>query len=258
MNNCLIQVKNLSKNFGEKTVLKKITFDLKKGEFVSLLGPSGCGKTVLLKIISRLLESSEGTINNSSVTSPNINISMAFQKSPLFQWLNLMENITICMNTGNMSEIEKKETVLKYFERTNLSSFADYFPNQISGGMTQKVNVLRCFCSKSDLILMDEPFVFLDFIQRASLQKFTLDIWKKEKRTILFVTHNIHEAITLSDRILLMSTAPGEMVKEFVINISRPREIEEIRVSKEYIDLYLEINKYLSIEISKFENLSIP
>lgn len=251
MQNNIIRVKNLKKQFVDTLVLNNISLELKNGEFVSLLGPSGCGKTVLLKILSGLLKKSAGEIKYNFIKNDNINISMAFQKSPLFPWLNLIENIKICMNNKNLNKEEKHKIALEYLRKAHLERFKEYYPDEISGGMTQKINVARCFCSGANFILMDEPFVSLDFIQRTELQQFTLDIWRDEKKTILFVTHNLHEAIILSDRILLMSANPGTITKEFQINIPRPRDVNEIRKSSRYIELLSEINKLLSIEVKK-------
>lgn len=255
MKNNTLQVKNLKKEFGGITVLKDLSFNLKKGEFVSLLGPSGCGKTVLLKILSGLLERSDGEIDYDFIKDENINISMAFQKSPLFPWLNLTKNIKICMNNKGLTKKEKDEIVLKYLKKAHLERFRKYYPDEISGGMMQKVNIIRCFASGGSLILMDEPFVFLDFIQRTELQKFTLDIWQYEKKTIFFVTHNLHEAIILSDRIFLMGANTGNIIKEFEVAIPRPRDVDEVRKDTEYIHLCNEINGLLLEEVEKSHQL---
>jgi ABC-type nitrate/sulfonate/bicarbonate transport system, ATPase component len=201
----LVQVRNLSKSFCDHKVLNNVSLTLEKHEFVSLLGPSGCGKTVLLKILSGLMNKTGGEITYNFPSNDHILVSMAFQKSPFFPWLNLIDNVTICMNQKRMSKRDKKDIAIEFFKKASLEKFIMYYPDEISGGMRQKVNIIRCFCSGGELILMDEPFVFLDFIQRTELQQFTLKIWQKQKKTLFFVTHNLNEAIILSDRILLMS-----------------------------------------------------
>jgi len=248
----ILNVKNVKKSFNGHDIIDDVNFELKKGEFVSLVGPSGCGKTVLLKILAGLMSHSGGEIRYDFTNENDINISMAFQRSPLFPWMDIFENITVCMNNRGFSQSEREKIAEDYLRKAQLERFKNYYPNQISGGMTQKVNVLRCFCSGSELILMDEPFVFLDFIQRTNLQKFTLDVWREERKTIFFVTHNLHEAITLSDRILLMSANPGKIINEFNVDFERPRNIEDIRESPKYIELFRDVNRHLIHEVEKF------
>lgn len=255
MQDNIIRVKNLKKEFGDNIVIDNLSLELKRGEFVSLLGPSGCGKTILLRIISGLLKKSAGKIEYNFVENDNITISMTFQKSPLFAWLNLIENITICMNNRKMTDEKKNEIAFAYLRKANLESFKTYFPNEISVGMAQKINVLRCFCSGANVIFMDEPFVSLDFIQRTELQRFTLDIWQEEKKTILFVTHNLHEAIILSDRILLMSSSPGKIIEDFEVGIPRPRDVIEVRRNNKYIELSSRVNELLSAEVKKSQKV---
>ena len=252
MNDPILKIKNLKKTFAASVVFENLSLEIKRGEFVSVLGPSGCGKTVLLRMLAGLLKKTSGEISYHFPAPGDINISMAFQKAPLFPWLKVIDNITICMNNASLSAREKESIALEHLQRANLKKFKDYYPSEISGGMTQRVNVIRCFCSGSDLILMDEPFVSLDFIQRTQLQQFTLDIWNKEKKTILFVTHNVHEAIILSDRILVMSGDKGRFIGDFQIRIERPRNVDEVREKPEYLKAFKEINKLLSEEVKKF------
>lgn len=257
MKDITVRVKNLKKQFGDMVIINDLSLELKKEEFVSLIGPSGCGKTILLRMLSGLLARSSGSIEYDFIKKENINISMAFQRSPLFPWLSLIENIKICMNNKGFSKNKKEEIALEYLRKARLERYKEYYPDEVSSGMMQKVNVVRCFASGGSLVLMDEPFVFLDFIQRTELQRFTLDIWSKEKKTVLFVTHNIHEALILSDRILLMGIDRGNIIGEFKIDISRPRDVEEVRSSREYIELYVEINKTLSEEVKKSQEAII-
>jgi NitT/TauT family transport system ATP-binding protein len=249
MEDTIIYAKNLSKVFGDKIVLNNLSLSLERGEFVSLIGTSGCGKTILLKVLSGLTEKTSGAIDYNFTTKNNVNISMVFQRAPLFPWLSLIENITICMNNSNLSRKEKHDIAHAYLERARLDKFQDYFPNQISGGMRQKVNIIRSYCSGAEVIFMDEPFVSLDFIQRTELQEFALKIWDEERKTILFVTHNVHEALILSDRIFLMGATSGVIGHEFEIDLPRPRDVEAIRQEKSYMRLLNKINSFLKKEI---------
>ena len=250
----IICAQNIKKAFGDKVVLNNLSLSIKKGEFVSIIGPSGCGKTILLKILSGLTEKSDGIIEYNFSTNNIINMSMVFQRAPLFPWLSLLKNITICMNNGNLSKKEKHEIALSYLKRARLDRFQDYFPHQISGGMRQKVNIIRSYCSGGEVIFMDEPFVSLDFIQRTELQDFTMKIWREERKTILFVTHNIHEALILSDRILLMGASSGVIEHEFGVDIPRPRDVETIRQEKLYINSLNKINIFLKKEIASLRD----
>jgi len=255
MSTPLVQVSSLSKTFGDHMVLNDVSLKLEKQEFVSILGPSGCGKTVLLRILSGLINKTGGEIVYDFPSNDHILISMAFQKSPLFPWLSLIDNVTICMNKNGMSKKNKKDIAIEFFKKANLEKFAKYYPDEISGGMRQKVNIIRCFCSGGELILMDEPFVFLDFIQRTELQQFTLKIWQEQKKTLLFVTHNLNEAIILSDRILLMSASQGKVVKEFNVTIPRPRDVKNARFEPSFISLFQEVTFHLSAEINQAKKL---
>ncbi len=250
----IICAQNLKKVFGDKVVLNNLSLSIKRGEFVSIIGPSGCGKTILLKILSGLTEKSDGIIEYNFSTNNIVNMSMVFQRSPLFPWLSLIKIITICMNNGNLSKKEKYDIALSYLKKARLDKFEDYFPHQISGGMRQKVNIIRSYCSGGEVIFMDEPFVSLDFIQRTELQEFTMKIWREERKTILFVTHNIHEALILSDRILLMGATSGVIEHEFGVDIPRPRDLETIRQEKFYINLLNKINIFLKKEIASLRD----
>ncbi len=251
MSDLILKIKDLKKTFAENVVFAGLSLDVHKGEFVSVLGPSGCGKTVLLRMLAGLLQKTSGEIKYHFTDPGHINIGMAFQRSPLFPWLDVLENITICMNNRPLSAQAKESTALEYLQKANLGKFTNHYPAEISGGMAQRVNVLRSFCSGSELILMDEPFVSLDFIQRTQLQQFTLDIWNKEQKTILFVTHNVHEAIILSDRILVMAAEGGRIVGDFRVGIGRPRNVDEVREKPEYLHAFKEINKLLTEEVRK-------
>ncbi|MBU1998774.1 MAG: ABC transporter ATP-binding protein [Candidatus Omnitrophota bacterium] len=238
MSDLILEVKGLDKSFGRHRVFQGLSFGVKKGEFVALLGPSGCGKTTLLKILAGLIPKTRGQIDYYFLETDTPYIPLAFQKSPLFPWLNLRENITICMNRRVMDQPKKEALALSYLDKAGLSKFSNFYPRQISGGMAQKVNIIRCFSNNAELILMDEPFVFLDVLQRQELQQFTLDIWQESKRTIFFVTHDINEAILLSDRIIIMGGKPGEIVREFSLPFPRPRNSLLIPSCLEFKDIF--------------------
>lgn len=247
----ILKATNIYKIFEKLSVLENINFSLKQGEFVSLIGPSGCGKTSLLKILAGLLNCSSGEISCALDPTTKLPCAAVFQDSALLPWLNILDNIKLCINFGSLTNKEKNQLALSYLSRVNLTGFEKYFPFELSGGMIQRVNVARAFAASSEIILMDEPFVHLDFLQRSALQKMTLDILRDEFKSVLFITHNIHEAVTLADRVLIMSSRPGKIIAEFKVDLLRPRDIEKIREEKQYLVLVKNITEILAEESKK-------
>jgi len=246
----VLKAANISKVFGELSVLENFNLTLRQGEFVSLIGPSGCGKTTLLKIIAGLIKDFSGEIDCQSHDKSRLFSSVVFQDFAFFPWLSILDNIKICLNNP-MSDSEKNQLALSYLEKVNLSDFKSYFPAELSEGMIQRANVARALASCSQIILMDEPFVHLDFLSRIHLQQLALEILANELRTVFFITHNIHEAITLADRVVVMSSRPGKNVVEFAVDIPRPRDVNKIREDKRYLNLVNEITELLTEEVKK-------
>tara|TARA_Y100000310_G_scaffold306310_1_gene347324 strand:- start:79 stop:822 length:744 start_codon:yes stop_codon:yes gene_type:complete len=238
----MLKVNKLTKHFqnGEKIteVIKEVSFNIKNGDFVSFVGPSGCGKTTLLKIIAGLLEKEKGEIfvDDKKVTKVSKNIGMVFQDFSLFPWLNVRENIAFGLRLKNISQKKIDETVNHYLKITGLNDFADVFPNSLSGGMKQRVAIARTLANEPQLILMDEPFGSLDNLTRQSMQEFLTTLWEKEKKTIVFITHDIEEAIFLSNKVYLLSNRPTVIKKEFNVNFKRPRK-HSLKKTKEFFDL---------------------
>lgn len=243
----VLKAVNIGKTFETLTVLEDFNLSLQQGEFVSLIGPSGCGKTTLLKILAGLIKDFSGKLECQPHAGSQQFASVVFQDFAFFPWLSIFDNIRICLN-GSMPDQEKDRLVSSYLERVRLSDFKDYFPGELSEGMIQRANVARALASCSKIILMDEPFVHLDFLSRSKLQQLTLEILADELRTVFFITHNIHEAVTLSDRVVVMSSRPGKKIKEFVVDIPRPRDVNKIRENRRYVDLIREITELLTIE----------
>lgn len=242
MQSSFLEVRNLSHGFARFPALKELSFDVREGEIVSLVGPSGCGKTVLLRLLAGLLELQSGDIRWSRAS----RLAMAFQSTALFPWLTLRENLAICINQEGISEKERGERAREALAVAHLERFGDHYPSEVSGGMAQRVNVLRCFASGADFILMDEPFVHLDFLQRTELLDFTLSVWGKDRKTILFVTHDIDEAIYLSDRIVVLSGSPASVKDVLSVTLPRPRSPEAIRSHPDYIGLFSRVRSLLA------------
>lgn len=237
-NSTLLSIKHLKKDFVIKNnkvkVLKDINLDIEKGEFVSLIGASGCGKSTILKLITSLEDPTDGEIliDDEAVKAPSEKVSMIFQESRLFPWLTVEENIDFTISR-NIPKKERKKIVNNHIELVGLKGFEHAVPSQLSGGMQQRVSIARGLATNPEILLLDEPFGALDAFTRVNMQKETLDIWEKEKTTMIMVTHDIDEAIFLSDRIVVLSAKPG-VVKDIIsVNLPRPRE----RSSLEFMEL---------------------
>lgn len=243
-----LKIENLYKSFllesGELKVLENINIDVKKGEFVSIVGYSGCGKSTLLRIIGGLEIQSSGKAfaGGQEISGPGLDRGMIFQESRLFPWLKVKDNILYGMSSREkkkLSKTQKKEKVDSLLKLVGLESFSDVYPNQLSGGMQQRVSIARSLIGNPDILLLDEPFGALDAITRMNMQDEILNVWRDTEKTMLLVTHDIDEAIYLSDRIIVLSSRPGRVKKVFDVNLSRPRQ----RTSLSFSELRREIYK---------------
>jgi ABC-type nitrate/sulfonate/bicarbonate transport system ATPase subunit len=215
-----IDVKNINKSYNEVEVLKNISINVYEGEFVSILGPSGCGKSTIFNIISNLTDYDSGKINIDG------KLSYMYQKDLLLPHKNIIDNVslplTLIKEKGHKNKfLKKKEArkkVKKYFDIFGLDGYENKYPGELSGGMKQRANFLRTFVNSNDIMLLDEPFGALDSITKASMQKWLLEVKCKVNSTILLITHDIDEAITLSDRIYVISKKPATIKNEFIIN----------------------------------------
>jgi len=212
-----IIVKNVSTSFGMLKVLDNISFTVKENEFISIVDPSGCGKTTLLHLIQGFTKPTSGIIKTYGKKG------FVFQDHNLFPWKTIKENIEIRNNSKNINHILKN---------IGLKPFSDYYPNQVSEGMKQRAGIGRCLVYNSDIILMDEPFGSLDYLTKLKVQEFLLKLWKKNRLTIVFVTHDIDEAIRLSDRMIVLSKLPAKILK--IIDVDKKKS--EI-IKKEVLDL---------------------
>ena len=239
---------------GRLVALDNITLQVKPGEFVCVVGPSGCGKSTLLHLIAGLHQQSSGQVfvDGKPVSGPGTDRILIFQELGLFPWLKVGENVEFGMKMKNISKAEREEKVQYYLRLVHLSKFRDSYTHQLSGGMRQRVALARALATEPDVLLMDEPFAALDAQTRDLLHDELERIWAETGRTIIFVTHNVREAVRLGDRVVLMTFRPGRVKQEFPIALSRPRHIEETdvaRTAREILDcLREEINKSLEVE----------
>ncbi|WP_087972451.1 ABC transporter ATP-binding protein [Oceanobacillus rekensis] len=208
-----VEKKFQSNTNNEVKVLDDISFEVEKGQFVSIVGPSGCGKSTLLYLVSGLEKASKGKIEISGeqVTKPGPDRVVVFQEDGLFPWLNVLDNVTYGLLLKKMPKKEAEAKATEMLKLVHLSNYADSYPHQLSGGMKHRVAIARALVMDPDILLMDEPFAALDEQTRMALHNELLEIWRKTKVTVLFVTHNIREAVLLSQKIIVMATRPGKI-----------------------------------------------
>jgi sulfonate transport system ATP-binding protein len=240
--------------------LEDISLSVEPGEFLCIVGPSGCGKSTLLHLIAGLLPQTSGQVlvDGRAVDGPGTDRLMIFQELGLFPWLTVGQNVEFGMKMKNISTAEREEKTQYYLRLVHLLKFRDSYTHQLSGGMRQRVALARALATEPDVLLMDEPFGALDAQTRDLLHDELERIWSETGRTIIFVTHNVREAVRLGDRVALMTFRPGRVKQEFPINLPRPRHIEEsdvARTAKEILNcLREEINKSLEAEYADEQN----
>jgi len=223
-------VENLGKEFEQRDVrsaaLVSINLEVEDKEFTCVLGPSGCGKTTLLRIIAGLEKPSSGKviIGGEIVTEPTPRLAMIFQDYSLFPWRTVLDNIAFGLEIKGIDEIERHKVASRYLDLIGLCGFGKNYPYELSGGMRQRVAVARALAIDPSVLLMDEPFGALDAQTRNMLQKQLLEIWDKTKKTILFVTHSVDEAVFMADRIVVLTSRPGTIKEVVKIDLPRPRD----------------------------------
>jgi NitT/TauT family transport system ATP-binding protein len=216
-----------SRNDLKVTAIEDLSLTVADGEFVAIVGQSGCGKSTLLKAIDGLIPAAAGYIevDGRRVTRPGPSKAMVFQDGRLLPWRSVLGNITLPLEGRGVPKHEANERAMALIERVGLTRFAKAFPNQLSGGMQQRVNLARALVVQPQVLLLDEPFAALDAQTREYMQQELLNIWERDRTTAIFVTHQIDEAIFLADRVLVLSSSPGRLRREFVIDLPRPRQL---------------------------------
>ena len=228
------------------SALENVNLDIKKGEFISFLGPSGCGKTTLLRLIADLQSPSSGEIHIGESTPKefreNRKYSFVFQQPVLFEWRTVEKNVELPLEVLKLDKKNKKKISSDMLEMVGLKEYSKNFPAQLSGGMQQRVNIARAFSTDPEILLMDEPFSALDEFTKERLQEDLLKIWRKTHKTVIFVTHNIEEAVFLTDRVCIFSPNPGKLKGIVDIDIPRPRDAG-VKESAEFYEYVKTIRK---------------
>jgi NitT/TauT family transport system ATP-binding protein len=226
-----VSVRNVSKSYGPAGgaifALDRINLDVAPGEFVCLVGASGCGKTTLLNLIARLDSPVSGTVTLSGAKRP----ALMFQESALFPWLTVERNVDLALRLAKVPRREREHRVSELLSLVNLDGFADRRPHELSGGMRQRVALARALAQDTDVLLMDEPFGALDAITRDLMHDELERLWQATGLTVVFVTHNVREAVRLGDRVVMLSSRPGRVVEEFAVDLPRPRLLESPEVA---------------------------
>nr|WP_289039444.1 ABC transporter ATP-binding protein [uncultured Allobacillus sp.] len=229
----MLELRHVSKSFGQKQVLQEISLHVANGEFVSVIGPSGSGKSTMFSLIGGLLEPNAGEIylSGENITNKRGFISYMPQQASLFPWRTIIENVLVGQELQGKKDYERAEAMLK---RAGLGDVIHAYPHELSGGMKQRVAFIRALLSPQSLMLLDEPFSALDEFTRTDMQKWLLSIWEDDEQSILFITHNIDEALFLSDKIIILSVNPAEIKEVIEVPFKRPRD-EELLLSEEFL-----------------------
>ncbi|OJF12506.1 ABC transporter ATP-binding protein [Couchioplanes caeruleus] len=226
----VVRLDHVSKQYGTGgnalLALDKVSLTVRKGEFVCLLGASGCGKSTLLSLVAGLDRISGGTLDIGGR-----HVSLMFQEAALFPWLSVAGNVELAMRLRGIGKAERRRRAAELLDIVRLSGFGDKRPHELSGGMRQRVALARALAQDADILLMDEPFGALDAMTRDILHDELERIWREQQLTVLFVTHNVREAVRLGDRVILLSSRPGRVIEDFPVTHERPRRIDSPEVA---------------------------
>ena len=252
----ILEIKNVVKKFitekKEVLAVDNVNFEVRNNEFLSIVGPSGCGKSTILRMIAGLEKPTSGEIliEGRKIEKPDAERGMVFQQYTLLPWRTVLENVGFGLEIKGVPKAERDEVARKFIKMIGLEGFEDAYPYELSGGMQQRVAIARTLANDPKIVLMDEPFGALDTQTRTILQNELLKIWEKDKKTVIFITHSVEEAVYLSDRVIIMTARPGKVKDIIDIKLERPRK----RNSPEFIEYKKEIVDKLKDEVLKSYN----
>ena len=234
---------------GELGALRDVSFQVTRGEFVCFLGPSGCGKSTLLRVLSGLLRPTSGSVrlNETPLNGPSQEIGLVFQKANLMPWRTVLKNVTLPLEVRGLDMPSARRQAAELIHLVGLEGFELSYPHELSGGMAQRVAIARALIHDPEVLLLDEPFGSLDALTRERMNLELLRIWEAQHKTVIMVTHNIQEAIMLSDRVMVMTARPGQIVAEEPVSLPRPR-FEELAYGDVFIDLTRRIRETIEQE----------
>ncbi|TWS99834.1 ABC transporter ATP-binding protein [Reyranella sp. CPCC 100927] len=262
-----VRIEGLGKSFGagsrRTTALQDFSLTIDDGEFICIVGPSGCGKTTALRIVAGLEQPTVGSVRvvpSSDQVGRPLN-AMVFQEHGLFPWLTVIDNVAFGLEVRGLSRRERHRQVEPFLKTIGLLKFRDHYPGQLSGGMRQRVSLARALVTDPEVLLMDEPFAALDAQNRILMQDELLRLWEDARKTVVFITHSIDEAIALSDRIVVMSANPGRIKEVIPVPFARPRSVAELRADVRFGELSLHIWRSLKDEVQtarQTEGIGMP
>ena len=236
------------------TAVADTTLRIKAGEFVSVVGPTGCGKSTLLNVGAGLLEPSSGTVKvfGQTLSGVNARAGYMFQTEALMPWRSAIDNVMVGLQYRGVPDAEARDQARAWLSRVGLSGFGDRYPHQLSGGMRKRVALAQTLVLDPDIILMDEPFSALDIQTRQLMENEVLELWSAKKKAVLFITHDLDEAIAMSDRVVVLSAGPAtHPIGEFAIDLARPRDVAEVRTQPRFVELHTQIWEVLRDEVLK-------
>ncbi len=261
MSDYALSLKNITCTFvsrdnknGRYTAVKDASLDIAPGEFVSVVGPTGCGKSTLLNVAAGLLEPSSGEVQvfGKQLQGINRKAGYMFQGEALLPWRNALDNVITGLEFAHVPAEQARQQGLEWLNRVGLSHAANKFPHQMSGGMRKRAMLAQTLIRDPDIILMDEPFSALDIQTRQLMENEVLEIWMTKRKAVLFITHDLDEAIAMSDRVLVLSAGPGtRIIGEFIIDLPRPRDVAEVRSHPRFVELHKAIWDVLREEVLK-------
>ena len=255
----VLELRNVGKKFiterKEVVAIEDVNFSVNSNEFLSIVGPSGCGKSTLLRMIAGLEKPTSGTLilEGNKIEKPDAERGMVFQQYTLLPWKTVLGNVALGLEIKGMKKEERNKIAKEFIKLIGLEEFENSYPYELSGGMQQRVAIARTLANDPKIVLMDEPFGALDTQTRVILQNELLKIWEKDKKTVVFITHSVEEAVYLSDRVIIMSARPGKIKDIVNIDIDRPRK----RTSPEFLEYKNEIVNILKEEVMKSYNPDI-
>jgi NitT/TauT family transport system ATP-binding protein len=250
-----VEVERISKSFGDFKAVNDVSLKIYQREIFCLLGASGCGKTTLLRILAGLEQATSGSVET-DVEAGRPQNSMVFQGDSIMPWMTVWQNAAYGLRMRNVPAATIKEVVGHYLNRTGLTRFAGYYPHQLSGGMRQRVAIARAFANDPQILLMDEPFSALDAQNKLLLQEELLRIWEEDKKTVVFITHSVDEAVLLGDRVMVMTAQPGRLKLFVPIPLVRPRSIMDLQGSPAYGELVHRIWASLRDEVERAREIA--
>ncbi len=243
----MVEIQGVSKSFhkaskngvAELKALADVSLTIRENEFVSIIGPSGCGKTTLLKIIDGLIPCDSGkiAIDGKPVTAPGPDRAVVFQSFALLPWRTVLANVEFSLELRQVPKEERAKTAREHLRRVGLAEFENHYPHELSGGMQQRAGLARALAVNPEILLMDEPFGAVDAQTRQLLQEELLQLWQRERKTVIFVTHSMDEAVYLSDRVVVMTPRPGTVAEILDVPLPRPRPADEVRRDPKFVDL---------------------